>query len=78
MARVTEILQRWRVLQGNKSEWHNLFEDLARILLPGRMGFASTTVNGDRRTDDLFDSTPMQAARGLSNAIGGLMRPEGH
>lgn len=77
MARVTEILQRWRVLQGNKSEFHNLYEDLARVLLPGRKGFARTTVNGERRTDDIYDSTPMQAAKGLANAIGGLMRPEG-
>ena len=46
-------------------------------MLPRRLGFATTTVDGERRTDDIFDGTPMLAARGLANAIGGLIRPEG-
>ena len=75
--RITRLIQRWKVLQGNKSQWHNHYDDLARVLLPRRLGFASTTIEGERRTDDIFDSTPMQAARGLANAIGGMMRPEG-
>jgi hypothetical protein len=41
------------------------------------MGFTSTVTDGERRTDDIFDGTPMQAARGLANAIGGMMRPSG-
>ena len=46
-------------------------------MLPRRMGFTSTVIEGERRTDDIFDGTPMQAARGLANAIGGMMRPSG-
>lgn len=41
------------------------------------MGFTSTVIEGERRTDDIFDGTPMQAARGLANAVGGFMRPNG-
>lgn len=77
MSRISRLIQRWKVLQGEKSQWHNHYEDLARVFLPRRIGFATTTVEGERRTDDIFDSTPMQAARGLANAIGGMMRPEG-
>lgn len=75
--RVNRIIERWKKLRGDKSHWHQHWDDLARIMLPRRLGFASTTVEGERRTDDIYDSTPMQAARGLSNAIGGMMRPEG-
>ena len=75
--RITKLLERWRKLQTEKSQWHNHYEDLARVMLPGRLGFAQTTITGERRTDDIFDGTPMQAARGLANAIGGMMRPEG-
>ncbi len=77
MANITEILRRWKRLKTDKSQWHEHYDDLARIFLPRRLGFASTTIVGERRTEDLYDSTPMQAARGLANAIGGMMRPEG-
>ncbi|KKL63678.1 hypothetical protein LCGC14_2172710 [marine sediment metagenome] len=73
----TEIIKRWGKLRSEKSQWDNHYDDLARIFLPRRLGFASTTIEGERRTEDLYDSTPMQAARGLANAIGGMMRPEG-
>ena len=75
--RVERLIERWKKLRDDKSHWHQHWDDLARIMLPRRLGFASTTMEGERRTDDIYDSTPMQAARGLANAIGGMMRPEG-
>lgn len=77
MSDIETIIRRWRVLKANKSEWHEHYDDLARVFLPRRLGFATTTVTGERRTQHLYDSTPMQAARTLANAIGGMMRPEG-
>lgn len=75
--RITRIIKRWEQLRGEKSYWHSHWDDLARVMLPGRLGFSATTVEGERRTDDIFDGTPMYAARGLANAIGGMLRPEG-
>ena len=75
--RITNILKRWRSLESEKSPWLSHWEDLSRVMLPRRMGFTTTSVEGERRTDDIFDGTPMQAARGLANAIGGMLRPEG-
>ena len=77
MSKTTEIMRRWKKLKADKSEWHNHYDDLARVFLPRRLGFSTTTTVGERRTQHLYDSTPMQAARGLANAIGGMMRPEG-
>lgn len=77
MADIPAILKRWRKIDADKSQWHGLWDDLARVMLPRRVGFVSTTIEGERRTDDIFDGTPMQAARTLANAIGGLLRPEG-
>lgn len=77
MSKITETIRRWKRLKQNKSEWHEHYDDLARIFLPRRLGFSTTTVTGERRTQAIYDSTPMQAARGLANAIGGMMRPEG-
>ncbi len=75
--RIKSLIKRWKVLREAKSLYHGHWDDLARVMLPRRLGFASTTIEGERRTDDIFDGTPMQAARGLANAIGGMMRPEG-
>jgi len=72
--RQIEIANRCR---DNKSVWEQHWEDLARVMLPQRLGFTSTTAPGDKRTTDLYDGTPMQAARGLANAIGGMVRPDG-
>jgi len=74
---INQTISRWKSLRGEKDKWNLHYEDLARILLPQRLGFSSTTITGERRNDDIYDSTPMQAARGLANAIGGMMRPEG-
>lgn len=76
-AMVKRHIRRARDLRGNRSAWHNHWDDLAHVMLPRRLGFASMPLDGDRRTDDLFDSSPMQAARGLANAVGGLLRPQG-
>jgi hypothetical protein len=75
--RIVQLFKRWERLKQDKSHWHHHWDDLARVMLPRRMGFATTTHEGERRTDDIFDGTPMQGARSLANAIGGLMRPEG-
>ena len=74
---IDKLIARWRKLSGDKGRWHSHWDDLARVQLPRRMGFTSTVIEGERRTDDIFDGTPMQAARGLANAIGGMMRPSG-
>lgn len=74
---VDALITRWRKLSGDKSHRHSHWDDLARVMLPRRLGFTTTVVEGERRTDDIYDGTPMQAARGLANAIGGMMRPSG-
>jgi hypothetical protein len=74
--RAKRHIERYNRLKGSRSVWSQHAEDLVKIMQPGRMGFASTPIPGDRRTDDLYDGTPMQAARGLANATGGMLRPE--
>lgn len=77
MEPIDKLIARWRRLSGEKSQWHQHWDDLARVMLPRRMGFTTTVIEGERRTDDIYDGTPMQAARSLANAVGGMMRPQG-
>ena len=75
-ARVAEILARRQTL-GERGMWENHWDDLSRVQLTRRMGFVTQTTEGDRRTEDIYDGTPMQAARALANAVGAMIRPEG-
>jgi hypothetical protein len=75
--RAANEIRRWKKLRDNRGVWANHWDDLARVMLPRRLGFNTTQINGESRTEDIFDGTPLQAARGLANAIAGLLRPEG-
>ena len=76
-SRVKELLSRRQALRNRRGLWDSHWDDLARVQLPRRLGFVTQTSEGDRRTEDIFDGTPMQAARGLANAVGGFLRPDG-
>ena len=76
-ARIEEVLSRRTSLRDRRGMWLNHWDDLARVQLPRRVGFVTQTTEGDRRTEDIFDGTPMQAARALANALGSMVRPEG-
>ena len=76
-ARVEQILSRRTALKTRRGLWETHWDDLSRVQLPRRLGFVTQTSEGDRRTDDIFDGTPMQAARALANALGAMLRPEG-
>lgn len=75
--RITEILQRWRAAHDKRGLWTRHWEDLARVELTRRLGFVTDTQEGDRRMEDLYDGTAIQAARALANTVGGMLRPEG-
>ncbi len=76
-ARIRRDLDRWRVIKRQKGQWLLHWEDLARLMVPRRLGFVSQLVEGERRTEEIYDATGMRSARGLANAVGSLLRPEG-
>ncbi len=74
---VKRILRLEAELRSGRSGWLQHWEDLAEVQLPRVLGFTTTQREGERRTDGIYDGTPMQAARGLANAVGGMARPDG-
>lgn len=73
--RAAELVGRYRQLKGARFEWESHWESLARVMLPGRTGFTTQVTEGERLTDEIYDGTPMQAARGLAKAVGAMLRP---
>ena len=74
---VKRAVSRWRKVKLNKGNWLNHWDDLARLLLPRRTGFVTQFIEGDRRTEEIYDATGMRAARSLRNVVSQLLRPEG-
>lgn len=76
--RARQLLSLFDSWKQAKSPWLSHWEDLAWAMLPNAGGFATEYVDGQRRTDHIYDGAPQRAARGLANAIGGMLRPEGN
>jgi len=72
-----KFIQQYESALSDRRIWDSHWDDLARVTLPRRQGFVTQTTEGDRRMEDNFDGTPIQAARGLSNAIDGFLWPDG-
>lgn len=75
--RVMRSIKRREGLLNGLSSFYDHYDDLANVMLTRREGFRSTIIDGDSRNEDIFDGTPMQAARSLANTTGAMIRPEG-
>lgn len=73
---VKDHLDRWRSLRKSASQWHNLWQELADVLLPVRANIVDQREPGHSRTTEIYDGTPMQARRGLATALDSLLKPK--
>lgn len=74
---IVKVIRLYEDARSDGSEWNQHYDDIARVMRPRRIGFSTTVIEGDRRTDELYDSTPLQGARSLANAIASILRPKG-
>jgi len=74
--RAEKFIALYRELQQRKGLYNSHLEAIADVLLPRRGGFTQFEIEGDRLHDEIFDNTGQQAARGLANTIGTILRPE--
>lgn len=70
------IVEHFEALKGERRSLNSLWEEIAEVLAPERIGFISQTRSGERRTDKIFDTLPITAKRSLVNAVGGMLRPK--
>ena len=73
---VHDLLSRYRSLKAERRVWESHWQDLAEVFLPRRADFTTTQVAGGKRTERIFDGTPMLARRGLAAAVDGLLKPK--
>ncbi len=71
-----ELLARFKRLQDERRVWEAHWQELAEVMLPRRADFTGARAEGEKRTEQIFDGTPMLARRGLAAAIDGLLKPK--
>jgi len=76
MDMIDRILARHEAVTKGRWQFDDLWESTTEILLPRRMGFTSEWTPGAQKTERLFDTSPMLAARGLASTIDGLIKPK--
>lgn len=72
--KVQDLIGRQKRLAETRRPWESHWQELAELLLPRRADFTSAGGPGEKRTDQQFDSVPMQAARGLAAALDGMLK----
>jgi hypothetical protein len=73
---IDELLARHKRLKEARRPWESHWQELAEVMLPRRADFTGGQSDGARRTQHLFDGTPLLARRGLAAAIDGLLKPK--
>lgn len=68
-----DIIRRQAHLRGERSTWDANWEELAEYILPRRADFVSKRVPGEKRTQKLFDSTPIHANELFAAGLQGMM-----
>lgn len=76
MDMIDRLLARHEAITKGRWQFDSLWESTTEILLPRRMGFTSEWTPGAQKTERLFDTSPMLAARGLASTIDGLIKPK--
>ena len=71
---VRDLIARQQRLGSERSVWESHWQDIADLMHPRRAEFNVIRTPGQKRTEKIFDGTPLQAARGLAASMDGLLR----
>lgn len=76
MARVHDLLNHVKVMEGRRDPWMTYWQQLADVLLPTQSDFTTARSPGTQRGADIYDGTPRLALRELATTIDGLIKPK--
>ena len=76
MARVHDLLDRFKGMGNKRDPWMNYWQQLADILLPNQATFTRQNLAGEQRGQSIYDGTPRLALRDLATTLDGLIKPK--
>lgn len=69
------LLRRQGMLEGQRANFDSHWEEVQRLVLPNMQGFQSERTPGDKRMEDVFDSTPITANEHFAAAQQSMLCP---
>lgn len=71
---MSDFLARFKKSESDSLEWHATYEEIYQCTMPNRNLYDGTQ-NGQRKTQKIFDSTPVMATRGFVNSLVNTVTP---
>jgi hypothetical protein len=68
-------MQRYETLRGSRQNWDNHWSEVSRLIWPAADDFITRRVSGERRSDQIYDSTGALALEKFSAALESLLTP---
>ena len=68
-----DLSKRYSKLKGQRSYWETHWQEVADYMMPRKADVTKRRSKGDKRTELIFDSTPLQAVELLSASLHGML-----
>ena len=68
-----ELIDRLKSLETQRDYWNSHFQELADYMLPRKADIVRTRSRGEKRTENIFDGTALQAVDLLSASLHGML-----
>jgi len=68
-----ELLKRFDRLKSNRQNWESHWQEVADYMQPRKADVTKTRSKGDKRTELIFDSSPLQAVELLASSLHGML-----
>lgn len=73
MDEMKAIIARFQSLEGQRENWQNHFQELADYMLPRKADIVRKRTKGEKRMEQIFDGTALQAVDLLSASLHGML-----
>lgn len=70
-----DLMRRYALAKSRRESWESLWQDCYDYTLPQRMGFSGFSIAGDRRGENLYDATALDAVDQLAASLLGHLAP---
>ncbi|HWK44917.1 MAG TPA: portal protein [Stellaceae bacterium] len=68
-----DIIQTWERLDGDRGTWKSHWQEIGNYMLPNRNDYITRRTPGQKRTQYIFDSTPLVALEQFAAGMHGLL-----
>lgn len=73
-----QIIRRCKELKSGRENWENIWDEVGHFVLPTKADFLTERTRGDKRDEDIYDSTAISSNQTLASGLhGALTAPSG-